>query len=375
MKAGSAKRIVVKVGTSTLTKSDGVLDSTQLKNISTQIAALSGTGYELALVSSGAIRVGMARLGLETIHSLRQSQAAAAVGQGLLMHMYQELFRQHNLVVAQILLSAQDFRDRRRYLNSRNTFFTLFEQKALPIINENDTVAVEEIKFGDNDNLAAQVTGLINAGMLIFLSDVEGLFIRKDDKFTERVSQVQCVTPEIESLAGTAVSKYSRGGMISKINGARIATEGGAHVFIANGREENVLQRLLAGEDLGTHFHPQTEWLDSRRRWIGMSSTVAGTITVDAGAGKKLISPGASLLAAGIVAVKGTFRAGDIVCIVDTNNHEIGRGLSNYNSEEIEKIKGMHSRHLSQVLGYRGDPEVVHRNNMFTFKGSSSEIA
>jgi glutamate 5-kinase len=317
----------------------------------------------------------MARLGLRAIQSLREGQAAAAVGQGLLMHMYQEFFRQHNLIVAQILLSAQDFRDRRRYLNARNTFFTLFEQKALPIVNENDTVAVEEIKFGDNDNLAAQVTGLINAGSLIFFSDVDGLHVCRNGKLQERVSEVPCVTPEIEAMAGAAASKHSRGGMISKIKSARIATESGAHVYIANGREENVLHRLLAGEDVGTHFLPQTEWLDSRRRWIGLSSTISGTITVDAGAAKKLFSRGASLLAAGIVEVAGDFRAGDVVRIVDSQSHEIGRGLSNYNSVEVEKIKGMHSRYFPQVLGYRGDPEVVHRNNMFTYKGRTSELA
>lgn len=369
MKARSAKRIVIKVGTSTLTKSDGMLDRAQFNNISAQIAGLAGQGYEIALVSSGAIRAGMARLGLTAIHSLRESQAAAAVGQGLLMHLYHELFRQHDLTVAQILLIAHDFRDRRRYLNARNTFLTLFEQKALPIINENDTVAVDEIKFGDNDNLAAQVTGLINAGTLVFLSDIDGLHARKDGKLAERISQIPRVTPEIAALAGAAGSKYSRGGMITKIHGARIATEGGAHVFIANGREENILQRLLTGEDLGTHFHPQTNWLESRKRWIGMSSTAAGTLKVDVGACKKLASESVSLLAIGVIEVIGEFRAGDVVRICDGNDNEIGRGLSNYSSAEIAKIKGLHSRHFPQVLGYRGDPEIVHRNNMFTFKG------
>jgi glutamate 5-kinase len=369
MKAGSRRRIVIKVGTSTLTNAEGRLDEAQLKNVSAQIAALAGKGYEIALVSSGAIRAGMARLGLAAIHSLRESQAAAAVGQGLLMHRYHELFRQHDMAVAQILLSAQDFRDRRRYLNARNTFFTLFEQKALPIINENDTVAVEEIKFGDNDNLAAQVTGLINAGALIFLSDIDGLHAREAGKLTARIGQVQRITPEIEALAGAAASRHSRGGMITKIHGARLATEAGAHVYIANGREQNILQRLLEGEDAGTHFHPQTDWLESRKRWIGMSSTAPGALKVDAGAGEKLVAESVSLLAIGVLEVSGEFRAGDVVRILDVEGHELGRGLSNYNAEEIAKIKGLHSRHFPQVLGYRGDPEVVHRNNMFTFKG------
>ena len=367
MKAGSEKRIVIKVGTSTLTNDAGMLDSAQLKNVSDQIAALAGSGFEIVLVTSGAIRVGMARLGLTAIHSLRESQAAAAVGQGLLMHLYQELFQAHDMMVAQILLIAQDFRERRRYLNARNTLLTLFEQKALPIINENDTVAVDEIKFGDNDNLAAQVTGLVNAATLIFLSDVDGLYARENGKLAKRIGQVESVTSEIEALAGTANSKYSRGGMVSKINGARIAMAAGAHVFIANGREENVLRRLLDGEDLGTHFHPQTAWRDSRRRWIGMSSTPIGTLKVDMVAGKKLISQGASLLAAGIIEVAGEFRAGDVVQIVDDQNHEIGRGLSNYSADEISRIKGIHSRFFPQLLGYCGDPEVVHRNNMFTY--------
>lgn len=285
------------------------------------------------------------------------------------MHLYQELFQQHDMTVAQILLIAQDFRERRRYLNARNTLLTLFEKKALPIINENDTVAVEEIKFGDNDNLAAQVSGLVNAGTLIFLSDVDGLHFRENGKLGKRIGQVHSVTPEIEALAGAAISKCSRGGMVSKINGARIATEAGAHVFIADGREADVLRRLLDGENLGTHFHPQTQWLDSRKRWIAMSSTVVGTLKVDAGAGRKLASQGASLLAAGIVAVSGEFRAGDVVRITDLHDHEIGRGLSNYSAEEITRIKGLHSRRYAQVLGYCGDPEVVHRNNLFTYKG------
>lgn len=367
MKAGSEKRIVIKVGTSTLTQPDGMLDNVQLQNVSAQIAALAAAGYEVALVSSGAIRAGMARLGLTAVHSLRESQAAAAVGQGLLMHLYHELFQAHNMTVAQILLSAQDFRDRRRYLNARNTLFTLFEQKALPIINENDTVAVEEIKFGDNDNLAAQVTGLINAGTLVFLTDIEGLFARAEGKLTERIREVPRITPEIEALAGAASSQHSRGGMMTKVRGARIAAAGGAHVYIAQGRAPNVLKRLLEGEDLGTHFHPQTDWLDSRRRWIGMSSTAAGTLKVDEGAGKKLVAESVSLLAIGILEVIGEFRAGDVVRIVDGEEREIGRGLSNYSAAEIAKIKGRHSRHFAQILGYCGDPEAVHRNNMFTF--------
>ncbi len=368
MKMGSTKRLVVKVGTNTLTDKSGLLDKQYLREFTKQLAALAHSGHEVVLVSSGAVRVGMARLGLKKVRSLRESQAAAAVGQGLLIDIYNHLFQQEKITIAQILLVADDFRVRSRYLNARNTLFTLFEKKVIPIINENDTISAEEIKFGDNDNLAAQVTGLVNAGTLIFLSDVAGLHKREGHELGERISEIKMITPEIGELAGKSISAHSRGGMTTKIDGARIATEGGAHVFIANGREENILARLLANDDVGTHFLPQADWRDSRKRWIGMSSAVNGNIIVDDGAFNALMGRKKSLLAAGIVRALGQFQAGDIVAVTNLKGEEIARGLVNYNAVEIEKLKGIHSRLFLQILGYQGNPEIVHRDNLFIFR-------
>ncbi|KAA3658152.1 MAG: glutamate 5-kinase [Calditrichaeota bacterium] len=368
MKLGSTKRLVVKVGTNTLTDDAGVLDTNYLKDFTKQLAKLAHSGHEVVLVSSGAVRVGMARLGIKRVKSLRESQAAAAVGQGLLIDIYNHLFQTENITIAQILLVADDFRARSRYLNARNTLYTLFEKKVIPIINENDTISAEEIKFGDNDNLAAQVTGLVNAGTLFFLSDVDGLHERQGSKLGERIRLIDKITPEVLNLAGKSVSTHSRGGMITKIEGARIATEGGAHTYIANGREKNVLQRILDGEDIGTHFTPQTTWRDSRKRWIGMSSAINGSLIVDDGANSALMGRKKSLLAAGIVGAVGQFQAGDIVAVSNLKGEEIARGLVNYSAAEIEKLKGIHSRLFPQILGYQGNPEIIHRDNLFIFR-------
>lgn len=367
MKLGSTK-VVVKVGTNTLTDKEGLIDINYLNDFTKQLAKLAHSGHEVVLVSSGAVRVGMARLGISKVKSLRESQAAAAVGQGLLIDIYNHLFQQEQITIAQILLIADDFRVRSRYLNARNTLYTLFEKKVIPIINENDTISAEEIKFGDNDNLAAQVTGLVNAGTLIFLSDVGGLHEREGSQLGKRLSRIEKITPEILTLAGKSTSAHSRGGMITKIEGARKATEGGAHVFIANGREKNVLERILAEEDIGTHFIPQTTWRDSRKRWIGMSSAVNGTLVVDDGAHAALLGRKKSLLAAGIVGVIGQFQAGDIVAVSNLKGEEIARGLVNYSAVEIEKLKGIHSRLFPQILGYQGNPEIIHRDNLFIFR-------
>ncbi len=368
MKKSRDRRLVVKVGTNTLVDQSGQLDPIFMAALVSQLAALTNDGYDVALVSSGAVRAGMAALGIDSLRSLRESQAAAAVGQGRLMHIYHELFEVHRLAVAQILLISHDFEFRKRYLNARNTLSTLFEHKIVPIINENDTVSVEEIKFGDNDGLASQVAGLIDAGILMFLSDIDGLHARDGEKLGAKIDVVEKVTPDIQALAGYSVGKYSRGGMVSKVANAKIATEGGTRVYIAKGREQNVIPRLLSGEPLGTVFYPQTGWRDSRKRWIGMSGAVAGTLVVDGGASEVLVHGNKSLLPAGVVAVEGHFQAGDVVRIVGADRNEVGRGLTNYSSEEIARIRGVHSSQVEAILGYHGDQEIIHRDNMFTFK-------
>jgi len=357
-------RLIVKVGTNTLTGEDGKVDEAYLSRLVDQICTAAKTA-EVALVSSGSVRLGLSALGLTAARSVRESQAAAAVGQGLLMHYYQRLFRRHHRLVAQVLLVNDDLQNRSRYLNARNTFFTLFEQHVIPIINENDTVATEEIKFGDNDNLAAQVAAMLGAELLIFLSDVDGFYI--DPATRQILPVVERITLEIEQAATGPPGGNSRGGMTSKIAGAKVATQCGCHVIIANGRRDNVIPDILAGEPIGTHFLPRRLRKDSRKTWIGISGRVAGRLFIDEGAVEALCKRQKSLLPAGITAVQGNFNTGDVVCVVSKNGREIGRGLTNYSAAEVSRIKGVHSRLLEQILGYHGDPEVIHRDNFLVY--------
>jgi glutamate 5-kinase len=356
-------RIVVKVGTNTLTAGDH-LDERFLGHLSDQICAVAETA-EVALVSSGAVRVGLTALGLEKARSLRESQAAAAVGQGLLIHHYQRLFQKHGRMAAQVLLTNDGLQNRSRYLNARNTLMSLFENRAIPIINENDTVATDEIKFGDNDNLASQVAAMIGADLLIFLSDVDGFYYDSDSR--EILSVVDQITMEHEIAARGPASVNSKGGMTSKIAGARVATQCGCHVFIAHGRRENVITDIVGGRSVGTHFLPQASRADSRKAWIGVSGKVTGAITIDSGAVAALTKQSTSLLPAGITQVDGDFKTGDVVRVISQTGEEIGRGLINYSFEEVRRIKGVHSRLLEQILGYRGDPEVIHRDNFLVY--------
>jgi len=358
-------RLVIKVGTNTLTGADDKLDESYLSHLVAQICA-AGKQAEVALVTSGAIRVGLTALGLTASRSLRESQAAAAVGQGLLMQHYQKLFQEHDRIVAQVLLTNDGMHNRNRYLNARNTLLTLFEKRVIPIINENDTVATDEIKFGDNDNLAAQVAVMVGADLLIFLSDVEGFY---SDHVTKQILPVvENITPELEAAARGPISGKSKGGMTTKMAGAKVATHCGCHVFIAGGRRENVITDILAGATVGTHFLPQPVREDSRKVWIGFSGKVSGELTIDDGAVVALRQLNTSLLPSGITAINGDFKTGDIVRVISPNGEEIGRGLTNYSASEVSRIKGVHSRLLEQILGYRGDPEVIHRDNLLVYR-------
>ena len=363
-------RIVVKVGTNSLTGPDNQLDEKYLAYLAGQICDVAKT-CEVALVSSGAVRVGLTTLGLEKARSLRESQAAAAVGQGLLMHHYQRLFHQHGRMVAQVLLTNDGLQHRDRYLNARNTLLSLFENHVMPIINENDTVATDEIKFGDNDNLAAQVAVMIGADLLIFLSDVDGFYA--DHGSREILSLVEQISTEHELAARGPGSGSSKGGMTSKLAGAKIATHCGCHVFIANGRLDNVVTDIVNGKNCGTHFLPQAGRTDSRKAWIGVSGKVNGSLTIDPGAVEALTKQRTSLLPAGITDVSGDFKTGDVVRVLTQGGDEIGRGLTNYSSDEVRRIKGVHSRLLEQILGYRGDPEVIHRDNFLLYQAASKK--
>jgi glutamate 5-kinase len=361
------KRIVVKVGSSLVTNQGAGLDLAALGNWARQIAALNAAGHEVVLVSSGAIAEGMQRLGWKkrpaSIHDL---QAAAAVGQMGLVQAYESCFRKHGLHAAQVLLTHADLVDRERYLNARTTLTTLLSLRVIPIINENDTVVTDEIKFGDNDTLGALVTNLIEADVLIILTDQEGLYTadpRKDTTAT-LVNTVQAGDARLESMAGGAGSNIGRGGMITKILAAKRAARSGAHTIIASGHEPDVLLRLFKGESIGTLLTAATLTLAARKQWLADHLQVAGKLVLDAGATKALCSDGKSLLPIGVKKVAGEFERGALVACIAEDGSEIARGLTNYNAEEARRIAGHASKEIESLLGYGGDAEIIHRDNL-----------
>ena len=357
------RRLVVKVGTNVLTSQDGHLDREQIENLCVQISELVKSKREVVLVSSGAITAGTAALGLKQApKTIPEEQAAAAVGQGRLMHIYNECLGK--LGVGQVLLTQVDLRDRRRYLNARNTILTLLHAGVIPIVNENDTVAVDELyfgsRFGDNDILSALVANLVEAQVLIMLTDVDGLLYEGDGKLIEMVEKV---TPFLESHIRRKRSVFGRGGMISKIKAAKIVTESGEMVVIANGRLPGVLNRILTGESVGTLFLPREERIGGRKRWIAFALESRGILRIDRGAGEAL-GRGKSLLPGGIEAVEGKFGVGDAVGIRAGRGKEFARGLVNYSSEEVKRIMGVKTKEIESILGYKSYDEIIHRDNL-----------
>lgn len=356
---------MVKVGTGVITTKDGLLDATQVANISRQMVALRRRGHEVAVVSSGAVGAGMGELNVrKRPTTLPEIQAVAAVGQSKLIGAYDDCFKTEGYHAAQILLTREDLEERRRYLNTCNTIGALFGLKVIPVINENDTVSVEEISFSDNDILSVMVTNLLRAELLVMLSSVDGLYGRPD-KDTGLIPLVEEITADIERLASRSKTHLGMGGMESKLKAARIATNSGEAVIIANGREPDILVRIMEGEELGTLFTPVRKKLTSRKRWIGFTLRPKGRIYVDDGACNALLKGGKSLLASGITGVDGSFERGDVVSISTlTNNAEFARGLTNYSSAELMKIKGQSSASIKKILGSKPYDEVVHRDNM-----------
>jgi glutamate 5-kinase len=361
------RRIVVKVGSSLVTNQGAGLDLGALGNWARQIAALNAGGHEVVLVSSGAIAEGMQRLGWKkrptSIHEL---QAAAAVGQMGLVQAYESCFRKHDLHAAQVLLTHADLADRERYLNARTTLTTLLSLRVIPIINENDTVVTDEIKFGDNDTLGALVTNLIEADVLIILTDQTGLYTadpRKDPGAT-LVSEAKAGDAQLESMAGGAGSAIGRGGMITKILAAKRAARSGAHTVIASGHERDVLLRLLNGESIGTLLTAPTLTLAARKQWLADHLQVAGKLVLDAGAIRALRSEGKSLLPIGVRSVFGEFERGAVVACTGEDGSDIARGLTNYNSAEARLIAQHPSKDIEALLGYGGDTEIIHRDNL-----------
>lgn len=362
-----AHTLVVKIGTNVLTQEDGTLAWERVQQLADQVQRLRHSGRRVVLVSSGAIGAGMAQLGLSRRPSdLRHLQACAAVGQSYLMRAYQDCLGRHGIPVAQVLLTAGDFDHRRRYLNVRNTLLTLFEWNVLPIINENDTVSVAEIRFGDNDHLAALVTNLLQAPLLVLLTVVEGLYAGDPTAAADArlLSVVPQIDQEIFSLAGDSKSRLGTGGMASKIRAAQVVTAAGEAVIIANGTRPGVLDAILRGEPVGTLFLPQGASLPAWKRWLGYTARPKGRLLVDAGAQQAVREKGRSLLPIGVVGVQGDFRKGDVVSLCDLQGIEFARGLSNYSAAEASRICGLRSDQITQLLGSLPYEEIVHRDNL-----------
>ena len=365
----SSRRIVIKVGTNILREEDGKVNLANIEKLVEQMAVLSKGGLEVIFVTSGAIGAGMGVLGLkERPITIALKQAAAAVGQSRLMQAYEELFAAHGIIVAQILLTGDDFNDRKRYLNSRNALTTLLDLGVIPIINENDTVAVEEIKLGDNDNLSAQVACLMDADLLVILTDIDG-FYTVDPRHGggELVKTVAEITPQMEEAAGGSGTHVGTGGMYAKLQAAKMVSGSGEYTVVANGAVEDVILRIMEGEEIGTLFLPSGDRMSSRKRWIAFTLKPQGTLKVDDGAREALLRRGKSLLSIGITEAQGEFEIGDAVRIVDKSFAEIARGLASYSSDEVRKIIGLRAKDIEAVLGYKYCDEVVHRDNMVLF--------
>ncbi|WP_425060639.1 Glutamate 5-kinase [Sporomusa carbonis] len=362
-----AKRIVVKVGTSTLTHATGKLNLLRIEKLARELSDLANQGKQIILVTSGAVGAGMDRLGLkEKPKTIPEKQAAAAVGQGILLHIYEKMFGEYGQIVAQVLLTRADSVNRKRYTNSRNTLIALLNQGVIPIINENDAVAIDELKIGDNDTLSAMVASIIDADLLIILSDVEGVYTAnpQTEPNATLLSEITDITPDIEELAGGPGTLRGTGGMYTKIQAAKIAVNSGVTMVIASGGRDGVVREVLQGNKVGTIFISKENRLQIRKRWLAFGVTVSGRVTVDKGCEQALLTGGSSLLAAGIVEVEGDFELGNTVSIVSGSGRELARGITNYSAEDVKKIMGVHTNEISDILGFKTYDEVVHRDNM-----------
>lgn len=367
---GSVKKVLIKIGSAVLTGADG-LDVDIIGQLSAGIAGLRSRGYQVIMVTSGAIASGKQRMGITgPLKSIPQKQAAAAIGQGRLMRVYANAFGKHGLYCAQILLTMSDLTDRKRFLNIRNTLTTLVEWGVIPIINENDTVAVEEIKFGDNDNLAAMTANLIETHLVINLTSTAGLYNQNPAvcKDAALIPLVAACTEEIETMATEETSSGGRGGMKSKVLAAKKITACGIPYIIAPGREPGILEAIFAGREKGTLFLPTGGHLKSRKNWIAFTLRPRGRLYLDAGAQKAILEDGKSLLPAGIIRAEGNFTIGDAVTCMDQTGTSLAAGLVNYSAADVDRIKGLKTSEVEQVLGYKDYDEVIHRDNLAVTK-------
>ncbi len=360
------KCLVVKIGSSSLLLSNGDPNEEQMRSLVVQLANLKRQGLEIVLVTSGSVGIGFHQLGFkQKPKNMPEKQAAAAVGQGILMDKYENLFSMYGVKVGQILVTREDFANRQRFLNIRNTFHALLNFGVIPIVNENDTVATEEIRFGDNDTLAARVAGLVGADLLLMLSDIDGLYDQDPRKTSKAklLDRVTEITQELEQVAGGAGTKVGTGGMATKLAAAKMAMHFGLPMVLARASANEVILRIMLGEALGTVFWPITR-MDNRKSWIAYSAKIEGTLVIDAGAERALVSKGKSLLPSGIKEVTGNFLPGSIVVIFNEKRQEVGRGIVSYSAEEIAQIKGLQTKDVLAVLGHCDYEEVIHRNNL-----------
>ena len=362
-----AKRIVVKVGTSTITYPTGKMNLGRMEKLVRELTDLANQGREIVLVTSGAIAVGMDRMGKKKRpRSIPQRQALAAVGQGALMHAYGSLFAAYGRMAGQVLLTKENSRRHHQYTNSRNALKAMLAMGVLPVVNENDAVAVDEVKIGDNDTLSATVATLVDADVLIILSDVDGLYTANPatDKKARLIPEVREITPDIEKLAGGAGSAAGTGGMRTKIEAAKIATRSGVTMVVASGEEAGAIRTVLNGEAVGTLFPAREEHLKARKSWLAFGRNIAGDLVVDDGCAEAMLTGGKSLLAAGLVSVEGEFAAKSTVRVLTQEGREIARGIVNYDAVSLRRIAGRHTDEIAAILAAPVSSEVIHRDNM-----------
>jgi glutamate 5-kinase len=366
-----AQKIVFKLGTRLLTYANGKLNLDYMERIVRELANLKNQGKDAIIVSSGAIGAGIGRLNLNyRPKATPEKQAVAAVGQGVLIQFYEKFFAEYGQIVAQILLTREDLVNRRRYVNACNTLQTLLKFGVIPIINENDTISVDEIEFGDNDTLSALVAGLVDSDLLVILSDIDGFYTADPQKQSQAklIPVVETITAELKEMAKGTDDALATGGMVTKLQAAEITMSCGVNCVIANGLEPGIINRIVRGEEIGTLFKAQKNYLRARKRWIAFGQLVHGAVIVDDGARKALIKEGKSLLASGITAVNADFCRGDLVAVCDQQGNEFARGLSNYSSVELQKIKGLQSEQIAAVLGEQDvREEVIHRDNLVIY--------
>jgi len=370
------RRVVVKIGSGVISNADG-LEYDRVAELSADICQLLDRGLEIVLVSSGAISAGKGQLGIVgRPQTIPQKQAAAAIGQTRIIHEYKETFQKLNHNVAQVLLTRDDLSNRRRYLNARNTVMTLLEYGVTPIVNENDTVVVDEIRFGDNDNLSALVTNLVEADLLIILSDVDGLYDRdpRENPQAELIPIVERVTPEVEEMGGKSSSDLGTGGMRTKLKAAKRAALSGVGTLIVNGRISNILSRIFDGEEVGTYFLPAQSKMTAKKHWIAFSKKPRGKLLIDEGGQRAVIKHGKSLLPSGICGVEGGFERGDAVRLCNRDGEEFARGVVSYSLAETLRIMGKQTAEIEEILGYKYRDEVVCRDNLVLTIDAEEEI-